>query len=612
MKHKIGNVLRNLLLTVLLFSLTVMPVNAETESPDLVAADYQVGMESLASVSEEEWLNSVNIATFETKNYDGGFVEAGNSNQTEQELLNLYNIQEDDTSAAFMKGFSMIGNPITEAAIGEELAETDNELTEEALYDMESVSGGDIQVLSAPTAGLQPYIVDEDTLRDGMITTETEIIWLFTGDADIYYYGGFQTGYITQRGSDGFATKFYTPGTYNVLCYGENEAGETSELAGFTVTVVSEFECQTIEDSVNSATDSKSYSVDIDFTNINTAAVCIVRTGKSDVQFKVTDESGNEVQPSPTIYAIPKRWVYIDKPSTDAGICHYTITVSATSYKDNSGSFRVIVGNKDDAEAMMGGLENAVDLDVFRDSQNNYISSTYSPSNDEYWFITSMPYPTVFTLLSNNSHLRYKLLDMDTLEVLFDSNDDAWENMHSTRFTGSYSYAEKVSMQALTGTRRYVVIYNNSPAIVSGVVEKDFRFGAGQPMYGLTHQTVYGSSVTVNSSSYSSTTLNTNTSSFANTAVMNQAYISGVSLTKLDRWRLLAPSASYYSTSSIGSTYITYNFTPGGSFNTVAKGVWDLGIKYKSGNSAASCYPSVNFSFYYEYGDNTITIVPAE
>ena len=491
MKHKIGNVLRNLLLTVLLFSLTVMPVNAETESPDLVAADYQVGMESLASVSEEEWLNSVNIATFETKNYDGGFVEAGNSNQTEQELLNLYNIQEDDTSAAFMKGFSMIGNPITEAAIGEELAETDNELTEEALYDMQSVSGGDIQVLSAPTAGLQPYIVDEDTLRDGMITTETEIIWLFTGDADIYYYGGFQTGYITQRGSDGFATKFYTPGTYNVLCYGENEAGETSELAGFTVTVVSEFECQTIEDSVNSATDSKSYSVDIDFTNINTAAVCIVRTGKSDVQFKVTDESGNEVQPSPTIYAIPKRWVYIDKPSTDAGICHYTITVSATSYKDNSGSFRVIVGNKDDAEAMMGGLENAVDLDVFRDSQNNYISSTYSPSNDEYWFITSMPYPTVFTLLSNNSHLRYKLLDMDTLEVLFDSNDDAWENMHSTRFTGSYSYAEKVSMQALTGTRRYVVIYNNSPAIVSGVVEKDFRFGSGQPMYGLTHQTVY-------------------------------------------------------------------------------------------------------------------------
>jgi len=50
MKHKIGNVLRNLLLTVLLFSLTVMPVNAETESPDLVAADYQVGMESFVSI----------------------------------------------------------------------------------------------------------------------------------------------------------------------------------------------------------------------------------------------------------------------------------------------------------------------------------------------------------------------------------------------------------------------------------------------------------------------------------------------------------------------------------------------------------------------------------
>lgn len=50
-----------------------------------------------------------------------------------------------------------------------------------------------------------------------------------------------------------------------------------------------------------------------------------------------------------------------------------------------------------------------------------------------------MPFPTVFTLLSNNSNLRFKLLDMDSLNVLFDSNDSNWEAMHSTRFTGQYS-----------------------------------------------------------------------------------------------------------------------------------------------------------------------------
>ena len=60
--------------------------------------------------------------------------------------------------------------------------------------------------------------------------------------------------------------------------------------------------------------------------------------------------------------------VYIDKPSADAGICHYTITVSASSYNESSGSLGVIIGSKDDAEGRMGGVENAVDLDVFRDS----------------------------------------------------------------------------------------------------------------------------------------------------------------------------------------------------------------------------------------------------
>lgn len=444
-----------------------------------------------------------------------------------------------------------------------------------------------------------------------MITTETEIAWKFTGDATEYYYGGFQSGYINQRASDGFTTIFYTPGTYSVLCYGVNAEGESSEVVGFNITIASEFECQVITDSIASATDSKSYTIDIDFTTIDTAAVCLVRTGKSEVQMKITDSAGTVLQDYPTVYSIPKRWIYIDKPSSDAQICHYTIDVTTTSYNSVSGDFRVIAGNKKDAEAMMGGLENAVDLDMFFDKNNNYIFSTYMPRGDEYWFITSMPFPTVFTLLSHNRNLRFKLKDIDTLEDLFDSNAPQWSAMHSTKFTGSFSYAEKVTFEALTGKRRYLVLYTNSPSTGSGVLEERFRLGAGQPMYGLTHQNIYGSSMTVGASNYASQTFNTNISSIANTGVINEVSLSGVSLTKLDRWRLSAPNTSSYRTSSIGNTRITYNFIPGSQFNTGAKGSWDFGVKLKSGNSSMSCYPSLNFSYYYQYGDDTITIVPA-
>lgn len=605
MRKMVKKALQSCMAGLLIFCCVVMPVNAENEYSNLEATDYQVGMDSLANVSEEEWVNSAENTAYSVLNIEDGFIEVGNSNETTELLATSYSIQTNGELST--KSYN--GIICTESQEGNAVKEKSAESGIEAQI---SVSSNDIQIMTAPTAGIQPYILNEDSLRDGMVTTETEIAWLFTGDATVYYYGGFQSDYIIERASDGFITKFYTPGTYSVLCYGENEAGEASEVTGFTITVVSEFAGQTIEDSLSSATDTKSYSVDIDFTNMDTAAVCIVRTGKTEVQMQIADENGNVIQPYATIYSIPKRWVYIDKPSQEAQVCHYTITVTASSFNEVSGAFRVIIGNKDDAEAMMGGLENAIDLDLFRDSQNNFIASPYSPRSDEYWFITSMPFPTVITLLSNDSSLRFKLKDMDTLQDLFDSNDSQWADMHSTRFTGSFSRAEKATFEALTGPRRYLVIYSNTPSEGSGVLEKEFRLGAGQPMYGLTNQTVYGSSITVGASAYSSTTLNTDTSSFANTGVMNQAYLSGVSLSKLDRWRLLAPNSVSYKTSSIGSTYITYNFTPGGSLNTHVKGLWDLGIKLKSGNSSISCYPSVNFSFYYEYGDDTITIVPAE
>lgn len=656
MKSKISKILQNILVSLLICSCITIPVNAKVDAQNLAAADYQTGVERFGDISEAEWINSATVAESITQSYMGEFVEVGNNSGATGLIQQMYDIQISFSALSDVRGIVQVGNrsdlnnsetnrhaveeqklledhtnvvanpvsdeiqKVDEDTISDNAVEVPSNDTEEVLPNtvekkvLDNTSlplSDDVQVFSAPTADIVPQIINMDSLRDGMITTETQIAWIFTGDATTYYYGGYQSDYNVVDASDGFVTQFYTPGTYSVLCYGENEEGETSEVIGYTVTVVSEFPCQTIEDNIISATDSKSYSVDIDFTGIDTAAVCIVRTGKSDIQFHVIDEAGNEMQSYATIYSIPKRWIYIAKPTPDAGICHYTITVTASTYSQESGAFRVIVGNKKDAEAMMGGLENVVDLDVFRDSQNNYIRSTYIPRQDEYWFITSMPFPTVFTLLSHDSHLRFKLKDIDTLEDLFDSNGSQWSAMHSTRFTGSYSYAEKAKFEALTGSRHYLVIYNNAKSEGAGVLEQVFQLGVGQPMYALKSQTAYGSSVTVNSTGFSSTVLSTTSSSYANTGVMNEAYLSGPSLFKLDRWRLSPPNSSNYKTSSVGSSYITYNFTPGGSLNTPVKGEWDLGIKLKSGNVSTSCDPSVKFSFYYEYGDDTITIVPA-
>lgn len=459
----------------------------------------------------------------------------------------------------------------------------------------------------APVAGMTPYINNPESLRDGMITTETEIIWLYNHtdvDEDIVttYYGGFPLDYVIAEAEGvGFATKIYTPGTYYVLCQAEDSEGNLSEVTGYIITVVAEKEFQTIEGSLDSETDVKTYNIDVDFSEMSVAAVCIVATGESDIVVKIYDSDDNLIITRGTQYQNPKNWYYLEKPSDDVVRCSYKLEVSSDDFSTNSSEFRILVGSKNDAECMMGGLENVIPLETYYEEKGNFISNLYSPSSDECWFKFTMISPTTITLLNHSSNIKYKIKESTNLFDVYDSASD--ENSYRNKFIGSsYTSAEKAKFNSNVGQEFYLVVYNMKSNVGSTFDTNNFLLGVGKPVMMGNYVSMYGTSMTANSSAFSSTqNFLVNTSDIPTTAQIEQVTLSGVTLSSIDKWRLLSPGSSAWKQSATRSSSISYTYLDDSNYNTSMYGVW--GFSLKTASSALTFTPRLSFRYYYEMGD---------
>lgn len=76
---------------------------------------------------------------------------------------------------------------------------------------------------------------------------------------------------------------------------------------------------------LESASDSKEFSIEIDYSNKNSAAICLVRTGDTDVQMLITDETGNTVTKLTAVETNARRWVFLDAPETGVQTVTYTV-----------------------------------------------------------------------------------------------------------------------------------------------------------------------------------------------------------------------------------------------------------------------------------------------
>ena len=185
------------------------------------------------------------------------------------------------------------------------------------------------------------------------------------------YVDGSAVPYILGEIDGAFVMQITEPGSFELYYQIEDSTGAFSRVVRYSITVVAAAEqYQVFEGSFSSAGASATYNFSIDFSQMDSAAVCLVRKGYVGTSIKVYDESGNQILARATTKRQAKNWGFIDKPSADATVCNYTVVATPNAYESRASDYRIIVGNKNDTELMMSGIENTVLLEQYYENSH--------------------------------------------------------------------------------------------------------------------------------------------------------------------------------------------------------------------------------------------------
>ncbi|RKI39647.1 hypothetical protein D7V86_15630 [bacterium D16-51] len=366
---------------------------------------------------------------------------------------------------------------------------------------------------------------------------------------------------------------------------------------------------QVIEGDFSSLGEEKTYHIDIDYTDIDTAAIALVKTGKSDVSITISDVSG-ELKNFYTYEGCPRLWYFIDKPSLNATVVSYTISVKAKSYDSDASGFRVMAGDKKDIESMISGMENAVWLEYYTEKKKNQFFTRYTPNREESWYRFTSSGTDVFTVLNDHPEIRFRICDVDTLYTWYDSNDSENGDAHRTNFCQSYNCAEKARITLTLGKDYYLVVYPVSTISAQPLVTDSMNITVGKPNMGREITTVYATTkLTVPSSTYSPVAniiVGDNGETIPKTAVIDwveRRNNPGALLSELPYWRVKYPGARAWLTSGECEMRINIGYTKDGTNNKNINGIWQISEKASSSASPLTVTPGIYMMYYYELGD---------
>ncbi|SFB23105.1 hypothetical protein SAMN05216249_11438 [Acetitomaculum ruminis DSM 5522] len=403
--------------------------------------------------------------------------------------------------------------------------------------------------------------------------------------------------------------------SFNYMCVFAKETISLKEVSGLSDDTYNEkvpeetrtANYQIFEDNFKSANDYLRYNFSLDFSKMDSAAVCLVRKGYVGARIKVFDEKGNQILQKEVGYRHAKNWGFIDKPSADATICNYTITVTPISYQNKASNFRIIVGDKKDTELMMSGKDNAVLLDEYCESKVNLENNQYVPNVGEYWFKFTKSTRSVITVLSNVYNIHFKVLKASNLFPEYDSSLD--NKSHKTSFLGNgpWKCAEKSDLTDIIDfDEYYLVVYSENPQNGLFLKTGTMATAVGNPVMSPGNITISPNiHMKINNSRYTPLYFNFNQITYLpNTAQAIDVNLEDVRLSYVDSWKIKTPDKPYWFTSPpTGYQKIDMNFVKDSLNNVSLNGTWCASIKASSSYKNLTITPSFYISYYYEFGD---------
>lgn len=379
---------------------------------------------------------------------------------------------------------------------------------------MEALQGNSNLMTTASVTENQPpvanpgyAVLNPETMRDGKYTTETWIYiatrWngtdlCYDPDGDsitLLIKNNFPIGYFhrvtdTVNGTyDGFAINITNAGNYLLEFTFMDSNGAESQPFNLDFEILPRGIYEIIDDSISSEQPSKDYEITVDYATADEYCVGMMRTGLLGFSVSIFDESDNEVDTQEcfgpgTVQRVKNR-IMLPRPDGVTGEYTYRITITGNfkgaSTQNNNINYRLAYGESSQSYYFFEGVENAIDLPYYhfiRDYQQveaEYASWAPLSDSGEYYKFTAIG-PEVVTLRSKYGSFRFKIVDPNSMRVLYDGI-----NLPSNLVTylGSVNeYITRAKINFTIGQTYYVVVY--APNITYNPIES-YTISVGEP-----------------------------------------------------------------------------------------------------------------------------------
>lgn len=477
-------------------------------------------------------------------------------------------------------------------------------------------------------AGLEYYVLNPESLKNGQITTDTQIAWLWSyngknysydpdGDPITgYYFAGIPKGYVLGMLKDnsgtpfGFVTQCSDARHYDLQFQVADGKGAFSNVVVYSFDVVNVEDYTSFTGTFQSKDEVQTHSVTIDFSKTPSVAVCLVRTDFKGVTADIKD-SGNNIVKTINIDGDTgnqgysgSSWVTFSKPSGSPDVCNYSVDVKPLG--SDTGSYTLSVGSSDYIEAMISGVKNSVPVSYYAESMGTYKKTTnknnvciinYNPNKKESFYKFTGAGEMTISALSDDPNLRFKILNSE-LQSLYDSNTD--NNAHRTKCLTNRQACEKVKVTTQQGETYYLVLY--TPKALQ-TTQTTYQGGCVYLTVGEPALSVDGLHITIPSVSATRTDYSQyvpfTISDVPSTASPYRIDVIADS-DKLGNWDIKrSDSDTVYSGYCISKTNIPYDWDS--NQHLKLSGTWYF--RYLSRFQTSTIQPKILFTYLYEIGD---------
>jgi len=310
--------------------------------------------------------------------------------------------------------------------------------------------------------------------KQGLVTRYNNVDLCYDPDGtEIYFITNSElpTGYFTNVSSsdgslEGYLFHFFNTGYYLFAYAFMDIYGGKSETVVGELDIKSRGTFEVADYELDSATDTDQIEITVDYSIADEYCLGILRLGTGGARGTIYYEDGTTVAgyigvDGPAYGQKVNLCTTLNRPDGVTGEYTYVVKMRTSGYVEGDTKYRIAYGESSQKYYFFEDISNCMELPYFKTTGNSktvvpVFNAWAATSKYGHYYKITATGPEVVTLMSNYGQYRFKILDCDSLQTLYDGLYS--EGINYEEYGTAYTIATKLNFEA--GKSYYVVVYD--------------------------------------------------------------------------------------------------------------------------------------------------------